>query len=68
MKKILQSGGPASTGTRAEYVKWFDDKVWNGCTRCTPLFMIVAMSQLCIEAPNRLCSCWARRTQGHGQI
>lgn len=26
-KKILQSGGPASTGTRARYVKWFDDKV-----------------------------------------
>ena len=26
-KKILQSGGPASTGTRAQYVKWFDDKV-----------------------------------------
>lgn len=26
VKKILQSGGPSSTGTRAEYVKWFDDK------------------------------------------
>jgi hypothetical protein len=27
VKKVLQSGGPATSGTRAEYVKWFDDKV-----------------------------------------